>query len=38
MSYFIIDPKGKIYYEACCMEEALMNCPKGYTIKIGQSL
>ena len=38
MSYFIIDPKGNIYYEACCMEEALINCPKGYEIRIGQSL
>ena len=38
MSYFIIDTKGNIFYEACCMEEALENCPKGYTIRIGESL
>jgi hypothetical protein len=38
MSYFIIDIWGNVYYEACSIEEALVNCPNGYTIRIGESL
>ena len=38
MSYFIIDLKGNVFYEASCIEEALMNCPDGYTIRMGESL
>jgi len=38
MSYFIIDLKGNVFYEACSLEEALYNCPKGYTIRMGNEL
>ncbi len=38
MSYFIIDTRGNVYYEACSMEEALFNCPPGYTIRVGENL
>lgn len=38
MSYFIIDKKGNVYYEACCLEEALANCPANCTIRMGNNL
>ena len=38
MSYFILDKKGNMYYEAGSLEEALQNCPPGYTIRVGNEL